>query len=933
MNHVSRPSRFFFRFSTTRLVGLFLTLALVTGLGLWGIGDLHAQEATPAVPTPAAQPVASPLHPTFSLLDANGENVLTSGLPLSTMQTCGTCHNTAFIASHNFHVNVGLDTFSAPGTQPGGQPWEMSNGLYGGWDPITYRYLTPSGDELYDLGVADWVKLYGQRHVGGGPATTAPDGTPLADVAVVDGDPITHSYDPTTGTLSVWDWTESGVEEMNCFLCHMADPDLDARSDELAGGNFGWANTATLANTDIVLKEGEGWIWNPDAFTADGELSANRVFIQDPAPDNCGTCHGTVHTGATPLLPGEITEDDLHTLHTGQIFTGQRIMDTGLNVENKGELSRSYDIHAERNVACNDCHFAVNNPIYHRETDASRPDHLTFDPRRLDYDYYLVQPEHNFARGETAQDLVSPQYADSMRRCESCHDAQSNHDWLPYTDLHLSALSCESCHIPQLYAPTLEQMDWTVIQPDGAGLATYRGVDGDVNDLTSLITGYEPVLMLRTGVDGESQLAPFNLVTTYFWTYGDPVRPVRLEDLRRVYLTDDGAGDTYRPQILAIFDGDGNGQLDEIELRLDSTAKVELVQAELSALGLTNPQIQGEVQSNAISHNVTNGTFATGDCRTCHIEDSRLNRPFQVVAYSPGGVSPQFPQASGMGPVGELMVGENSTVNYIPDTAALGFYLPGYNRVEWVGWVGLSAFMLTLAGVFVHGGLRVYQAGRRVNRHHPAGTMHEFYMYSYYERAWHWLQTIVILLLLATGTIIHRPDTLGFMDLGLVVPIHNVLAVLLLANALFAAFYHFASGQIRQYLPEPVGYFPQMLTQAEYYLRGIFRGDPHPFQKLPGRKLNPLQQVTYLVILNVLLPLQVITGILMWGVQEWPILTARLGGLPWLAPFHTLIAWFFATFVVLHVYLITTGHTPTAALKAMTVGWEKVELIDENNNE
>ncbi len=169
---------------------------------------------------------------------------------------------------------------------------------------------------------------------------------------------------------------------------------------------------------------------------------------------------------------------------------------------------------------------------------------------------------------------------------------------------------------------------------------------------------------------------------------------------------------------------------------------------------------------------------------------------------------------------------------------------------------------------------------------------------------------------------------MGFLDFGLMVPVHNILAVILLANAIFAAFYHFASGEIRQYLPEPRGYFRQMLMQTEYYLRGIFQGDPHPFQKSPEHKLNPLQQATYFMILNLLLPLQVLTGILMWGAQEWPNVTATLGGLPWLAPFHTLIAWFFASFVVLHIYLTTTGHTPTAAIKAMTIGWEEVELID-----
>ena len=84
--------------------------------------------------------------------------------------------------------------------------------------------------------------------------------------------------------------------------------------------------------------------------------------------------------------------------------------------------------------------------------------------------------------------------------------------------------------------------------------------------------------------------------------------------------------------------------------------------------------------------------------------------------------------------------------------------------------------------------------------------------------------------------------------------------------------------------------------------------------------------MTYIAILNILLPLQIITGILMWGVQRWPETAGMLGGLPFLAPFHTLIAWLFATFIVLHVYLTTTGHSATAGIKSMIMGWEELEI-------
>ncbi|MEZ4610348.1 MAG: cytochrome b/b6 domain-containing protein [Caldilineaceae bacterium] len=123
-----------------------------------------------------------------------------------------------------------------------------------------------------------------------------------------------------------------------------------------------------------------------------------------------------------------------------------------------------------------------------------------------------------------------------------------------------------------------------------------------------------------------------------------------------------------------------------------------------------------------------------------------------------------------------------------------------------------------------------------------------------------------------------------------------------------------------------MGFFDQAITQAKFYLGGIFKGDEHPFDKDPRHKLNPLQQLTYFGILNVLLPLQILTGILMWGVQRWPNLAGSLGGLPFLAPFHSLIAWLFATFIVMHVYLTTTGPTPMAGIKAMIMGWDDVEV-------
>ena len=203
--------------------------------------------------------------------------------------------------------------------------------------------------------------------------------------------------------------------------------------------------------------------------------------------------------------------------------------------------------------------------------------------------------------------------------------------------------------------------------------------------------------------------------------------------------------------------------------------------------------------------------------------------------------------------------------------------------------------------------------------------MRRVYLYTVYERCWHWLQAAATIGLLITGVELHWPGSIRMLGFPLAVSVHEVLGFILLGNAFLALFYHLTTGEIRQYLPEPRDFFTLAVKQARYYLQGIFRGEPHPIQRDPHRKLNPLQEVTYLMILNVLLPLQMFSGLLMWGTQQWPAAVEAIGGLPTLAKVHTLGAWLFAAFLIAHVYLTTTGSTPLALTRAMIVGWDQIE--------
>lgn len=803
------------------IIALFIGFGLMLiVLGVWLIGAESASAQT----NPA-------FHPPITLLDAEGTPVLDSGAPVSTLTTCGTCHDAAFIAASSGHADGALRAVSV-------------------------------------------------------------------------------SIQPDAPAPS------SGVE-INCFLCHTAAPDNASRLAAIDGGQPEWASSATLLTTGLISAADGGWTWNTAAFNTDGSVPADVIGIQDPTDANCGTCHGTVHTDAQTPLVLAAGDPGWETLLRGQVVSPQRISGSGLNLEDKPDLTRVWDVHAERVVGCTDCHYAINNPVYDTEPTATRPDHLTFDPRRMDFGEYLYRPVHTFANSTAAQDAS---FSGAERPCASCHDAVSTHTWLPYAQRHMDSLACETCHIPTLYAPALERVDFTAVQADGAPLMTYRGLDGD------LITGFQPVLLPAEGADGGTRLAPYNLVSRWYWVDASGAA-VSAADVQSAWLVD-GA---YAPEIVAAFDADGSGTLDEAELALDTQAKIELIAARLADIGIDSPRISADVQPFAVHHNVIGGEWATGDCATCHADQSRLAAPIVLTSFTPGGVDPTLDGGRTDGAlIGSVTRADDGTLWYQPALAAappatelVDLYVLGHHDVDWINAIGALMFAGVAAGASVHAGLRFVSA-RRQAAHQPA-EVRPVYMYSVYERFWHWMQTVAIFGLLFTGLVIHMPDVFSMFSFQVVVLVHNALALLLVVNAALSLFYHLVSGEIRQFLPRPYGFFDQMFAQAKYYLWGIFRGAPHPFAKTPDRKLNPMQQLTYFAILNVLLPLQIITGALMWGAQQFPTLTAQLGGLGFLAPFHTLIAWTFAAFIVLHVYIITTGHTPTANLKAMMLGWEEVE--------
>ncbi len=186
-----------------------------------------------------------------------------------------------------------------------------------------------------------------------------------------------------------------------------------------------------------------------------------------------------------------------------------------------------------------------------------------------------------------------------------------------------------------------------------------------------------------------------------------------------------------------------------------------------------------------------------------------------------------------------------------------------------------------------------------------------------FERFWHWTQALLVIVLMITGARLH-----GLFDgppWAMAFQVHLIAAGLIILLWIFAIFWHFTTGAWQHYIPT----LRNLIPVIRYYAYGIFLGEAHPAKPTLRRKHNPLQRLSYLFLKLVINPAIWITGVLYLTVS---LTGFDLGTVAWL---HVVAAYAMALFVVIHVYMATTGETVTSYLKAMITGYEWV-VVDED---
>ncbi|RLD50428.1 MAG: hypothetical protein DRI97_17055 [Bacteroidetes bacterium] len=347
--------------------------------------------------------------PPFYLLTEEGDTInpmkgLNIDKPYSPRQTCGKCHDYNLI-TEGYHFQQGKGEKPLD-IQSERMQWVSSPGNYGGpWcspAPL-YRYLSDKENvqaAMVDMTSFDFVVSCGVCHPGGGSLELDREGLRYDKVMADENKGFSPGgLNNLDGDYHKAKWSESGVIEADCNICHLPEYNNTERKRQIKSMNFKWAATAgsgfgkvtgsVLNNEEVILA------YYKENFNPDGTLEPH--LVKEPRNEACLWCHAK---------PGW---------------------------KKRGANFRARtDVHLSAGLKCVDCHVAG---------------------MSADNDLIRGKEVHQFGKGDDPGGHVRDDLDNTMRTCTDCHNngilgaPLAKHAWLP--PLHLEKIACQTCHIPE----------------------------------------------------------------------------------------------------------------------------------------------------------------------------------------------------------------------------------------------------------------------------------------------------------------------------------------------------------------------------------------------------------------------------------------------------------------------------------------------------
>ena len=197
------------------------------------------------------------------------------------------------------------------------------------------------------------------------------------------------------------------------------------------------------------------------------------------------------------------------------------------------------------------------------------------------------------------------------------------------------------------------------------------------------------------------------------------------------------------------------------------------------------------------------------------------------------------------------------------------------------------------------------------------------YLHPLTLRIWHWVNTLLIILLIITGIRLRVPGIDFLFPYRTAVLLHRMTGGVLVVSYLFWLVYSIFSSNLRKNYAFHRKDIKNSYCQALYYSFGIFKGMPNPCPATPEEKFNVLQKIAYITVQFALTPIIAITGIFFSNITYFHSAIAAIGGIRILDAVHVTVAYFFVIYLIVHVYMSTLGKTPFTHIKSMITGYEE----------
>ena len=198
------------------------------------------------------------------------------------------------------------------------------------------------------------------------------------------------------------------------------------------------------------------------------------------------------------------------------------------------------------------------------------------------------------------------------------------------------------------------------------------------------------------------------------------------------------------------------------------------------------------------------------------------------------------------------------------------------------------------------------------------------YLYPKWIRLWHFLNALFCLLLIVTGLRLQYSGMeKHIIPFNSAVVLHNTGGIGLSLSYLIFLLGNIFSPNRKHYRIRYKGLWRDLVVQFKYYTFGVFRGQKNPFPARAEDKFNPLQRVSYVLIMYFAVPLIILTG---WGLLLPDITIPGIFGVSGIIltyVVHIIMGFIVSIFLIIHIYLSTFGPSPGSRFMSIISGYHQ----------